>query len=209
MEEQQQMVTIYTDGACSGNPGPGGYAAVLLYGDKRLELSQGYRKTTNNRMELLAVITALERLSRPCRVNLYSDSEYVVNAITKGWLESWQRKGWRKADKKPVLNVDLWQRLLPQIQKQIEYLHLNGNIERRNDFVSNQDLRIHHQGPRNAYALTLSSAELVRIFAGVRGAQPDRDQATFDLLMDLTAAEVAGDLQALPDQVANGHPRIE
>jgi ribonuclease HI len=128
MEEQQQMVTIYTDGACSGNPGPGGYAAVLLYGDKRLELSQGYRKTTNNRMELLAVITALERLSRPCRVNLYSDSEYVVNAITKGWLESWQRKGWRKADKKPVLNVDLWQRLLPQIQKHsIEFKWVRGH----------------------------------------------------------------------------------
>lgn len=126
--EEQLNVTIYTDGACSGNPGRGGYGAVLLYGNKRLELSQGYRATTNNRMELLAVITALERLSRPCRVHLYSDSEYVVNAITKGWLESWQRKGWRKADKKPVLNVDLWQRLLPQLQKhQVEFKWVRGH----------------------------------------------------------------------------------
>lgn len=106
-------VIIYTDGACSGNPGPGGYGVVLMHGETRRELSQGFRRTTNNRMELLAVITALESLKRPCRVAVYSDSEYVVNAITKGWLRSWQTRGWRKADKKPVLNVDLWQRLVP------------------------------------------------------------------------------------------------
>jgi ribonuclease HI len=124
----EQHVTIYTDGACSGNPGPGGYGAVLLYGDKRMELSQGYRNTTNNRMELLAVITALEQLKRPCRVVLYSDSEYVVNAITKGWLTSWQAKGWRKADRKPVLNVDLWQRLLPQLERhQVEFKWVRGH----------------------------------------------------------------------------------
>ena len=88
-----------------------------MHGDKRLELSQGYRRTTNNRMELLAVITALESLKRPSRVVIHSDSEYVVNAITKGWLKSWQSRGWRKADKKPVLNIDLWKRLLPQLER--------------------------------------------------------------------------------------------
>jgi ribonuclease HI len=125
---EKQHVTIYTDGACSGNPGPGGYAAIMMYGDKRLELSQGYRKTTNNRMELLAVITALERLTRPCKVTLYSDSEYVVNAIKKGWLENWQKKGWRKADRKPVLNVDLWQRLVPLLEKhEIEFRWVRGH----------------------------------------------------------------------------------
>ncbi|MDB5034217.1 MAG: RNase [Chlorobi bacterium] len=106
-------VTIYTDGACSGNPGPGAYAAVLLFGDKRMELAQGFRNTTNNRMELLGVISALEQLKRPCKVTLYSDSQYVVDAVTKRWVYGWQKKGWRKADNKPALNVDLWQRLLP------------------------------------------------------------------------------------------------
>src|SRR5690349_18950939 len=101
-------VIIYTDGACSGNPGPGGYGAVLLFGDRRLEISQGFQSTTNNRMELLAVISALERLTRPCRVLLHSDSQYVVDAVTKRWVYSWQRNGWRRADKKPAQNVDLW-----------------------------------------------------------------------------------------------------
>jgi ribonuclease HI len=126
-------VVIYTDGACSGNPGPGGFGAVLLHGDTRRELSQGFRRTTNNRMELLAVITALESLKRPCKVTVFSDSEYVVNAITKGWLRSWQSRGWRKADKKPVLNVDLWQRLLPLLQlHEVEFRWVRGhnnNIE--------------------------------------------------------------------------------
>jgi ribonuclease HI len=113
----QSEVIIYTDGACSGNPGPGAYAAVLMANGKRIELSQGYRRTTNNRMELLAVIAALERLTRPCKVTLYSDSQYVVDSVTKRWVYGWQRNGWRKADKKPALNVDLWQRLLPQLER--------------------------------------------------------------------------------------------
>ena len=121
-------VVIYTDGACSGNPGPGGYGVVLMHGDTRRELSQGYRRTTNNRMELLGVISALESLKRPCRVTLHSDSEYVVNAITKGWLRSWQARGWRKADKKPVLNVDLWQRLVPLLETHdIEFKWVRGH----------------------------------------------------------------------------------
>lgn len=111
-------VTIYTDGAARGNPdGPGGYGAVLLYTDSRgqvhrRELSEGFRKTTNNRMELMAAIAGLEALNRPCEVDLFSDSKYLTDAFNKGWIESWQKKNWRKADGKPVLNTDLWERLL-------------------------------------------------------------------------------------------------
>ncbi len=107
-----KTVTIYTDGACSGNPGPGGWGAILLYGRHKKELSGGEGQTTNNRMELLGVIAALEQLKEPCLVELYSDSKYVIDALEKGWAKSWQAKGWRKADKKPALNPDLWERLL-------------------------------------------------------------------------------------------------
>ncbi len=110
-------ITIYTDGACSGNPGPGGYGVVLLDdAGRRKELSEGFRKTTNNRMELRAVIVGLESLTKPCKVTLITDSQYVVNAIEKKWLVNWQKRGWRKADKQPVLNIDLWMRLLPQLE---------------------------------------------------------------------------------------------
>lgn len=104
-------VTIFTDGACIGNPGPGGYGAVLIYGDHRRELSAGYSKTTNNRMELLAAIVALETLKEPCRVTIFSDSQYVVKGIEEGWAESWRRRGWRRKGGLAV-NSDLWQRLL-------------------------------------------------------------------------------------------------
>jgi ribonuclease HI len=125
---EQPHVTIYTDGACSGNPGPGGYGAVLLFGDRRLELSQGFKNTTNNRMELLAVIAALERLTRSCGVTLYSDSQYVVDAVTKRWVYSWKRNNWRRADKKPAQNVDLWQRLLPLLEKHsVEFKWVRGH----------------------------------------------------------------------------------
>jgi len=107
-----KTVTIYTDGACSGNPGPGGWGAVLRYGAHELELSGGAAETTNNRMELTGVIEALRRLKEPCAVELYSDSKYVVDALSKGWAQSWQRKGWIKSDKKPALNADLWETLL-------------------------------------------------------------------------------------------------
>lgn len=103
---------IYTDGACSGNPGAGGYGAVLLYKGARKELSQGYKSTTNNRMEMLAVIKALEILKEPCKVTLYSDSKYVVDSVTKGWVYGWKKKNWIKSDKKKALNVDLWERML-------------------------------------------------------------------------------------------------
>lgn len=107
-----KTVTIYTDGACSGNPGPGGWGAILLYGRHKKELSGGEAQTTNNRMELTAVIRALEELKEPCAVELYSDSKYIIDALTLGWAKSWQAKGWRKPDKKPALNPDLWARLL-------------------------------------------------------------------------------------------------
>ena len=107
-----KQIEIYTDGACSGNPGPGGWGAVLRYNGIERELSGGEAATTNNRMELTAVIAALECLKEPCAVELYSDSKYVIDALSKGWAVSWRKKGWIKSDKKPALNVDLWERLL-------------------------------------------------------------------------------------------------
>ncbi len=112
VQAEKRKVTIYTDGACSGNPGRGGYGVVMLTAEKRRELSAGYRRTTNNRMELLAAITGLETLRFPCRVTLFTDSEYMANGITKGWAAKWRKNGWRKADKSPVANPDLWERLL-------------------------------------------------------------------------------------------------
>ncbi len=105
-------VNVYTDGACSGNPGPGGWGAVLEYNGQRREMSGGERETTNNRMELTGVIEALRALKEPCDVTLVSDSKYVIDALTKGWARSWRARGWVKSDKKPALNSDLWAVLL-------------------------------------------------------------------------------------------------
>lgn len=107
-----KRVTIYTDGACSGNPGPGGWGAVLIYGEIKKELSGGERETTNNRMELTAAIRALEALKTPCNVDLYSDSKYLTDAMLKGWARGWRSRGWKKADRSPALNPDLWERVL-------------------------------------------------------------------------------------------------
>ena len=112
-----KQVELYTDGACSGNPGKGGYGIVLCYGSHRLELSGGYRLTTNNRMELLAAVEGLRKLKEPCEVTLYSDSKYLVDALRLGWLQNWHRRGFKKADGKPVLNPDLWQALLEQLSR--------------------------------------------------------------------------------------------
>lgn len=112
-----KTVEIYTDGACSGNPGPGGWGAILCYMGREKELSGGEARTTNNRMELMGVIAALEALKEPCRVELYSDSKYVVDALEKGWAASWRKRGWVKSDKKPALNPDLWERLLDLAQR--------------------------------------------------------------------------------------------
>ena len=105
-----KTVTIYTDGACSGNPGPGGWGAILMYGPHSRELSGGEAATTNNRMELTAVIQALSLLKEPCIVDLWSDSKYVIDGLEKGWAKGWKARGWKKADKKPALNPDLWDR---------------------------------------------------------------------------------------------------
>lgn len=107
-----KSVDIFTDGACSGNPGPGGWGAVLRFAGKEKELSGGEKNTTNNRMELTAVIKALEALKEPCEVRLVTDSKYVADGLSNGWARSWQKNGWHKADKKPALNSDLWERLL-------------------------------------------------------------------------------------------------
>ena len=107
-----KTVTIYTDGACSGNPGPGGWGAILRYGGAEKVLSGGEAQTTNNRMELTGVIEALRALREPCVVELYSDSKYVIDALSKGWAKSWRSRGWVKSDKKPALNADLWEELL-------------------------------------------------------------------------------------------------
>ena len=125
-----KTVTIYTDGACSGNPGPGGWGAILEWNGVEKELRGGENPTTNNRMELTAVIVALETLKEACIVELYSDSKYVIDALTKGWLVSWRKNGWRKSDKKPVLNIDLWERLLPQLARhEMHYHWVKGHAE--------------------------------------------------------------------------------
>lgn len=123
-------VTIYTDGACSGNPGPGGYGAILMYGQHKKELSGGDPNTTNNRMELMGVITALKALNRPCQVDLYTDSQYVVNAIEKGWAKKWQANGWMRNKKDKALNPDLWQSLLNLLEiHQVTFHWVKGHAE--------------------------------------------------------------------------------
>jgi len=135
MPSDPPQVILYTDGACSGNPGPGGWGAILQYEGREKELSGGNKRTTNNRMELTAVIKGLEALKQPCRVDVHSDSRYIVDAINKGWLESWMAQGWRrgKGAKKgrgaPVLNVDLWQRLVELLQAHhVEFHWVPGHM---------------------------------------------------------------------------------
>ena len=124
----RKTVTIYTDGACSGNPGPGGWGAILEWNGVEKELSGGAADTTNNRMELTGVIRALSCLKEPCVVELYSDSKYVIDALSKGWVYGWQKRGWVKSDKKPALNVDLWQELLPLIARHdVRYHWVKGH----------------------------------------------------------------------------------
>lgn len=123
-----KQIEIYTDGACSGNPGPGGWGAVLVYNGKEKELSGSEKETTNNRMELTAVIMALNALNQPCEVKLTTDSKYVCDAVNKGWVYSWEKNGWRKSDKKPALNVDLWKELLSLLEKhEVEFIWVKGH----------------------------------------------------------------------------------
>lgn len=123
-----KQIEIYTDGACSGNPGPGGWGAVLVYNGKEKELSGSEKETTNNRMELTAVIMALNALNQPCEVKLTTDSKYVCDAINKNWVYSWEKNGWRKSDKKPALNIDLWKELLSLLEKhEVEFIWVKGH----------------------------------------------------------------------------------
>ena len=124
-----KQVTVYTDGACSGNPGPGGWGAILMYGARKKEMSGGEKETTNNRMELMAVIMALSALREPCEVALYTDSQYVAFAITKGWLRSWQAKGWKRKGGE-LKNIDLWQKLVVLLEEHHVTLHwVKGHAE--------------------------------------------------------------------------------
>ncbi|MBR2284056.1 MAG: ribonuclease HI [Ruminococcus sp.] len=121
-------VELFTDGACSGNPGPGGYGAILRYAGHEREISGGEASTTNNRMELTAVIAGLSALTEPCRVTLTTDSQYVVNAVTKGWVYGWKKNGWIKSDKKPALNPDLWEELLRLLEiHQVTFVWVRGH----------------------------------------------------------------------------------
>ncbi len=125
-----KTITLYTDGACSGNPGPGGWGAILQYNGVEKELSGGESETTNNRMELTAVIAGLQALKEPCIVELYSDSKYVIDALQKRWVYGWRARGWVKSDKKPALNVDLWEQLLALLERhQVRYHWVKGHAE--------------------------------------------------------------------------------
>lgn len=123
-----KTVELFTDGACSGNPGKGGYGAILRYKGKSKEFSEGFIRTTNNRMEILAVIVGLEALNEPCNVSVYSDSKYVVDAINQGWVYKWEAKGWMRTPKEPALNVDLWERLLVLLEEHnVEFHWVKGH----------------------------------------------------------------------------------
>lgn len=125
-----KTVTLYTDGACSGNPGPGGWAALLQFGPHEKVVTGAEPETTNNRMEMMAVIGGLEALTEPVRVRVHSDSAYVINAFLDGWIDGWIRRGWKKADKKPVLNRDLWERLLALTKKHdVEWIKVKGHAD--------------------------------------------------------------------------------
>ena len=129
-----KKIDIYTDGACSGNPGPGGYAGILIYGSKEKIISGGDNLTTNNRMELMAVIKSLQALKEICEVDLYTDSAYVCNAITQGWLEDWQLKNWKNSQKKPILNKDLWLELLEMLTKhKVNFIKVKGHSDNYNN----------------------------------------------------------------------------
>ena len=136
--QKSPKVDIFTDGACSGNPGPGGWAAILIMGSHKKELVGGAADTTNNQMELSAPIAALQELKRPCDVTLYSDSQYLINAFEKGWLENWQKNGWKRSDKKPVQNVELWKELITLTAKHtVKFVWVKGHAD--NEYINRCD----------------------------------------------------------------------
>lgn len=128
MSNSKQEVILFTDGACSGNPGPGGWGALLIWNKKEKELSGGEPVTTNNRMEMRAVIEGLKALNKPCHVKIHSDSALIINTFQKGWINGWQKRGWKKADKKPVENQDLWQEMLQAMKPHtVEWVKVKGH----------------------------------------------------------------------------------
>ena len=151
MSDPQQRVTVHTDGACSGNPGPGGWGAILTFGDHEKELNGGEPHTTNNRMELMAAIAALEALKRPCVVELHTDSQYMRNGIMS-WIKNWKRNGWRTADKSPVKNIDLWKRLDAALAQHTVHWHwVKGHaghaLNERADELAREGLHLAKLGP--------------------------------------------------------------
>lgn len=133
-----EEISIYTDGACSGNPGKGGWGALLIFGENKKEISGGERETTNNRMELTAPIEALKLVKRPCKIKLYSDSAYLVNAFLNGWIYNWQKNGWKTADKKDVKNRELWEQIYKFTQiHEIEWIKVKGHSD--NEFNNRCD----------------------------------------------------------------------
>jgi ribonuclease HI len=159
----EQRVVIHTDGACSGNPGPGGWGAILSFGDHAKELKGGEAHTTNNRMELMAAIAAIEALKRPCHVDIHTDSQYLRNGIMT-WIKQWKRNGWRTADKKPVKNVDLWQRLDAALEHHTIHWHwVKGHaghaLNERADQLARDGLDEARPGRRGAAAGKTSADE--------------------------------------------------
>ena len=151
MTDELPEVTVYTDGACSGNPGPGGWGAILTFGEQRKELSGGEADTTNNRMELLASISALAALKKPCRVHLHTDSNYLRDGITT-WIHGWKRNGWKTSDKKPVKNEDLWKRLDAAVKRHtIEWHWVKGHAghpeNERADELAREGMAPFKKGP--------------------------------------------------------------
>jgi ribonuclease HI len=131
-------VILYSDGACSSNPGPGGWSAILEFNETKKEFSRGYRNTTNNRMELMGIIEPLRLLKEPCKVTIYTDSMYIVNSTTKGWLQGWVKKDWKRSDKEPVANIDLWKMMLELLDvHQVHQLHFNW-VKGHNEHEENE-----------------------------------------------------------------------
>lgn len=130
MEAERKNVILYTDGACSGNPGPGGYAAILIYKGMEKEISGGEPNTTNNKMEIMAVVKGLEMLKEPCNVTIYSDSAYVVNSIEMGWIFNWQSNNWKKKDKSSVKNIELWEEMLKLLKiHNVKFVKVKGHSD--------------------------------------------------------------------------------
>ena len=158
--QQRRAVDIFTDGACSGNPGPGGWAAILKYGQHTKEISGGMHHTTNNRMELFAVISALGALKEPCIVRVHSDSSYVVNAFNLGWIDAWQKNGWKTADKKPVENQDLWRLLLIAMRKhQVGYHKVPGHADHPENNRCDELAKLEVQQVIKSFGQNVASAE--------------------------------------------------